>query len=397
MGNQELMGLHNTYVMTTYGRYPIALVRGQGVKAWDADGKEYLDFLGGIAVNLLGHCHPAVVEAVTEQAKTLIHCSNLYYTEPGAELAALLVENGGLDQVFLCNSGAEANEGAIKLARKYHWRNGHPEKTKIISVTHSFHGRTMGALTATAKPEIQEGFGPMPGGFVYAEFGDIASLKALLDDQTAAVLLEPVQGEGGIHVLSAAYLKEARALCDQAGALLIYDEIQCGLGRTGSFFAYQGVDVRPDIITLAKGLGGGLPIGAICATTQAASGFKPGDHGTTFGGNPVSCAAALATMKTVLSANLVEQAAEMGDYLIAQLNALQVKYPEKIKEVRGVGLMIGIELAGPGAPVLNRCHELGLLANVTAGTVLRLLPPYVITREDADKAIGIIEQALLTA
>ena len=394
MNSEELKEQYGTYIMSTYGRYPIALVRGQGVKAWDADGKEYLDFLGGIAVNVLGHSHPAVVQAITEQAGKLIHTSNLYYTEPAGELAALLVQNGGLDKVFFCNSGAEANEGAIKLARKYQWRKGHKQKNVVLSATHSFHGRTLGALTATAKQEIQEGFGPLPAGFGYVEFGNIEALRAAVNDETAAVILEPVQGEGGIYTLTPEYMQEARAICDQAGALLIFDEIQCGLGRTGNFFAYQGYGVKPDIITLAKGLGGGLPIGAICATAEAASGFQPGDHGTTFGGNPVACAAAVATLKTVLSSGLVEHAAAMGAYLIGQLQSLQSKYPGLVKELRGAGLMIGLELTQPGAPVLAKCHELGLLANVTAGTVLRLLPPYVITRNDVDKAVSIIDEAL---
>jgi acetylornithine/N-succinyldiaminopimelate aminotransferase len=394
MGSQEIMAKDKSYIMSTYGRYPIALVRGQGVKAWDADGKEYLDFLGGIAVNLLGHCHPAVVAAIAEQAGTLIHCSNLYFTEPATELADLLVANGGLDKVFFCNSGAEANEGAFKLARKYHWRKGDKGRFKIISATHSFHGRTLATVTATAKPEIQEGFGPLPGGFEYVEFGDIAALRAAVDEKTAAVILEPVQGEGGIHVLSAAYLQEARAICDKAGALLIYDEIQCGLGRTGHFFAYQGAGVKPDIITLAKGLGGGLPIGAFLATAEVAAGFEPGDHGTTFGGNPVACAAALATLKTVLQGGLVQNAAAMGDYLKQKLEALKAKYPDLVKEVRGAGLMVGMELNKPAAPVLAKCHELGLLANVTVGTVFRLLPPYVVTGKDIDKAVAIIDEAL---
>jgi acetylornithine/N-succinyldiaminopimelate aminotransferase len=394
MQADALMTKSKTYLMNTYGRYPIALVKGQGVKAWDAEGKEYLDFLGGIAVNLLGHSHPAVVEAISQQAAKMIHCSNLYFTEPAADLAQLLVENGGLDQVFLCNSGAEANEGAFKLARKYQYRQGHKQKSTIISLTHSFHGRTMGALTATAKVEMQEGFAPLPAGFVHAEAGDIDSLSALVNEQTAAVIVEPVQGEGGIIPLDATYLAAVRALCDKYGALLIFDEIQCGLGRTGTFFAYQGLNVRPDIITLAKGLGGGLPIGAVCATTNAATGFQPGDHGTTFGANPVCCASALATLQTVLNGDLVAQAAAMGKYLFAELTKLQTKYPQLVEGVRGVGLMVGLVLKQPGAPVLARCHELGLLANVTAGNVFRLLPPFVITRDDVDKAIGIIDQAL---
>jgi acetylornithine/N-succinyldiaminopimelate aminotransferase len=394
MGSQALMARDHQYIMRTYGRYPIALVRGQGVRVWDADGKEYLDFLGGIAVNLLGHCHPAVVEAIVAQANRLIHCSNLYYTEPAVELAELLVQQGGLDKVFFCNSGAEANEGAIKLARKYHYRRGDTGRTRIISLRHSFHGRTLGALAATAKPEIQEGFGPLPPDFVHVAAGDEAALAAALDERTAAVILEPVQGEGGIHELPPHYLQAVRAACDRAGALLIFDEIQCGLGRTGTFFAYQKSGVKPDIITLAKGLGGGLPIGAVLATAEVAAGFQAGDHGTTFGANPVACAAAVATVKTVIQAGLVAHAAAMGQYLRDRLSALQAKYPHLIREVRGVGLMVGVELTMPGAPVLARCHELGLLANVTAGNVLRLLPPYVITAKDVDAAAAIIDRAL---
>lgn len=389
-----LMNRTKAHIMSTYGRYPIALVKGQGAKVWDADGKEYLDFLTGLAVNALGHAHPAVVEAVTKQVSTLSHVSNLYYTEPAAELAELLVKGGGLDKVFFCNSGAEANEGAFKLARKYQYRKGHTAKTGIVSVSHSFHGRTLAAVTATAKPELQVGFAPLPTGFSYAEFGDVAALKAVVDAQTAAVILEPVQGEGGIHVHSPEYLAEVRAICDANGALLIFDEIQCGLGRIGTLFAYQAYGVKPDIITLAKALGGGLPIGAICATEEAASGFQPGDHGTTFGASPVACAAAVATLKTVLDQGLVEHVRQMGQYLLDGLKALQAKYPTLVKEVRGAGLMLGMELTQPGAPLLAKCHELGLLANVTVGTVFRMLPPYIITQAEADQALSIIDQAL---
>jgi acetylornithine/N-succinyldiaminopimelate aminotransferase len=391
-----LMAKTDAHIMSTYGRYPIALVRGQGVKAWDADGKEYLDFLGGIAVNALGHSHPKVVEAITSQAQTLIHCSNLYYTQPAAKLAELLTQNGGLDRVFFCNSGAEANEGAFKLARKYQWRKGRREKNGIVSLTHSFHGRTLATVTATAKPAIQEGFGPLPEGFAYAEFGDIESLRSLVNEKTAAVILEPVQGEGGIYTLTAEYLAAARALCDEYGALLIFDEIQCGMGRLGTLFAYERFGVKPDIITLAKGLGGGLPIGAVCATAEAALGFQPGDHGTTFGANPVACAAAAAVVKAILTEGLAGRAAAMGEYLLAGLRRLQAKYPALVKDVRGLGLMLGMELNQPAGPVLEKCHELGLLANVTAGTVVRLLPPYIITEADADQALAILDQALAT-
>lgn len=389
-----LMAKADAYTMKTYGRYPIALVRGEGARCWDADGRAYLDFLGGIAVNVLGHAHPAVVSAIAAQAARLIHCSNLYYSEPMAELAELLTQSGGLDRVFFCNSGAEANEGAIKLARKYQWRKGHKEKNRIVSLTHSFHGRTLATVTATAKPAIQEGFGPLPEGFDYAEAGDIASLKAAVTDRTAAVIVEPVQGEGGVHPLPQAFLEAARAVCDEHGALLIFDEIQCGMGRVGRLFAWQAFGVKPDIITLAKGLGGGVPIGAICATEEAASGFAPGDHGTTFGGSPLACAAALATVKTLLAEDLPARAAAMGEYLLAGLRRLQARHPDLVREVRGMGLMLGIELTRPAGPVLAKCHELGLLVNVTADTVVRLLPPYIITEADCDRALEILDQAL---
>jgi len=398
-GNKSaaLMALADAHTMKTYGRYPIALVRGEGVRCWDADGKEYLDFLGGIAVNVLGHAHPAVVAAISAQAATLIHCSNLYYSEPMAELARLLTQNGGLDRVFFCNSGAEANEGAIKLARKYQWRKGRKEKNRIVSLTHSFHGRTLATVTATAKPAIQEGFGPLPEGFDYVEAGDSAALRAAMTERTAAVIIEPVQGEGGVRPLPREFLEAARAACDEHGALLIFDEIQCGMGRVGRLFAWQAFGVKPDIITLAKGLGGGVPIGAVCATEEAATGFAPGDHGTTFGGNPLACAAALATVKTLLAEDLPARAGAMGEYLLTGLRRLQAKHPGLVKEVRGMGLMLGIELSRPAKPVLDKCHELGLLVNVTSDTVVRLLPPYIITEADADRALEILDQALAAA
>jgi acetylornithine/N-succinyldiaminopimelate aminotransferase len=393
MNAAEIRALDQQYILQTYGRYPIAIVRGSGTRVWDADGKEYLDFLGGIAVNPLGHCHPAVVAAVVEQAQTLMHISNLYYTRPAVELANLLVENGALERVFFCNSGAEANEGAIKLARKYHWRKGRPDKYGIVSMSHSFHGRTLGALAATAKKELQEGFGPMPAGFVHVEWGDATALAEAVDEHTAAVLIEPVQGEGGIYPATVEYLKAVRAACDRAGAVLIFDEIQCGLGRTGTLFAYQAFGVKPDIITMAKGIASGMPLGCFAATAEVAEGFRPGDHGTTFGANPVACAAALATIRTLLREEQISRAGAMGDYLMGRLRGLQARYPAAIAEVRGRGLMIGIEYTFEAKPVLELCHQYGLLANVTAGKVLRLLPPYVITNEEADQAVAIVQRA----
>lgn len=394
MKTDEIVLLHSKYLMNTYKRYPIAVVKGKGVKIWDAEGREYLDFLGGIAVNVLGHCHPAVEEAIITQVKQLVHISNLYYTQPAAELAELLVLNGGLDKVFFCNSGAEANEGAIKLARKYQWRKGYKEKHKIITATHAFHGRTLAALAATHKPEIQEGFGPLPAGFQYIEWNDTQRLLSSIDETTAAVLLEPIQGEGGIHAATQEYLEKVRAACDEVGALLIFDEIQCGMGRCGTLFAYESFGIKPDVITLAKGIANGMPLGAICAIHAVAEAFQPGDHGTTFGANPITTAAALATLKVLIKENYPKKASLMGAYLMDKLHQFQKKYPQAIAEIRGKGLMIGIELKIDAKSVLDACHSKGLLVNITAGNVLRFLPAYTITKEDADKAVSILENAI---
>lgn len=393
----EMQALDRQYLMPTYARYPIALERGEGTRVWDVNGKEYLDFLGGIAVNVLGHAHPAVVAAIREQAGRLLHTSNLYYTRPMLELAQLLVDSGGLGRAFFCNSGAEANEGAFKLARKYHWRRGDRARTRILSVTHAFHGRTFGALAATPKPEIQEGFGPLPPGFEAVEWGRADALAERLDGTVAAVIIEPVQGESGIHPADPAYLRAVADLTREHGALLIFDEIQCGMGRTGTFYAYQGYGVRPDILTLAKGLGGGLPIGAILATPEVASGFAPGDHGSTFGANPVACAAAVATVRTILRENLPARAAELGDYLLGRLRELAARWPDRVREVRGRGLMAALELGEHARRVLDGCHARGLLANVTGGTALRLLPPLTVTREEIDRAVEILSEAVAEA
>lgn len=389
---EHIVALNKKHLMNTYNRYPIAIVKGEGVKVWDAEGKEYLDFLGGIAVNVLGHCHPQIVDAIIAQVKELIHVSNLYYTQPAVELAELLTQNGGLDKIFFCNSGAEANEGAIKLARKYQWRKGLKEKYKIITASHSFHGRTMAALAATDKPEIREGFDPLPSGFQILPLDE--SFLSHIDESTAAVLIEPVQGEGGIYHPSSEFLAQIRAACDQVGALLIFDEIQCGMGRCGTLFAYETFGVKPDIITLAKGIASGLPLGAICASDALASTFQPGDHGTTFGANPVATAAALATLKILIQNNYPKKVAQLGDMLKQKLHQLQLRYPEVIAQIRGLGLMIGVELKVDAKAVLQNCHSQGLLVNVTAGNVLRLLPSYVITSSDIDQAVEIIEKSI---
>lgn len=394
MDLKTLQMLDQKYIMRTYNRYPIALTSGKGVKVWDIDGKEYLDFLSGIAVNSLGHCHPAVIEAIVKQINTLMHVSNLYYTEPAVELAKLLVENGGLDKIFFCNSGAEANEGAIKLARKYQSRQGLSNKFQIISFNHSFHGRTLATLAATAKPEIKQGFGPLPEGFVIAEFNDIAALNNIMNENVAGVIVEPIQGEGGVYPAKIEFLQALREHCNRIDAVLIFDEIQCGLGRIGSLFAYQKFNVKPDVVTLAKGIANGLPFGAICATDKIAAGFQAGDHATTFGGNPVAAAAAIATIRTLLEKKYIQNAEMLGNYLIAKLNQLKAKYPAAIAEVRGQGLMIGIELKIDAKQVLQGCHEKGLLANVTANNTLRLLPPFIITQEDINKALCMIESVI---
>lgn len=382
------------YIFSNYARFPITLTRGEGAYVWDTDNNQYLDFLSGIACTPLGHCHPQITQAIMAQANTLLHTSNLFYTSPGAELAECLVKNGGLDKVFFCNSGTEANEAAIKLARKYQWDAGHPEKHVILSATHSFHGRTLGALAATAKPSIQQGFGPMPEGFKYADWQDADAFCRAIDASVAAVILEPIQGESGVHVMSKNFLQRVRSLCDQTNTLLIFDEVQCGIGRTGHLFAYQYYGVKPDIITLAKGLANGLPIGAVCAHEKAAGAFKPGDHGSTFGGNPVSCKAAVTVLTILQQENLLTQVKQRSEYLLAELQRLHKKYPQLIKEVRGVGLMIGIELTVAVKPLLSYCQDHGLLLGASGENVIRLLPPYVITEEHIARAVAVLDAGL---
>ncbi|OIQ60112.1 acetylornithine aminotransferase [Moorella thermoacetica] len=393
MDNAAIVSRGEKYVMRTYGRYPMALVRGEGARVWDADGKEYLDFVSGLAVNSLGHCHPRVVEAIREQAGRLIHCSNLYWIEPQVELARLLVENSALDKVFFCNSGAEANEAAIKLARKYAKEHRGPESYEIITMRRSFHGRTLATLTATGQEKFHHGFAPLPAGFRYVPFNDLSSLRAAVGPRTCAVMLEPVQGEGGVYAANKDYLQAVRALCDDEGLLLIFDEVQCGLGRTGYLFAYQYYEVEPDILTLAKALAGGVPIGAMLAKEKAASAFTPGDHASTFGGNPLATAAGVAAFKALLEEGLVENARVLGQYFYQQLEGLAREFP-RLTEVRGRGLLLGVEIDGPAGEVVAACQERGLLINSLHGHVLRFLPPLIVTREDIDRAVTILKEAL---
>lgn len=388
---KEIFAKDQASYLPVFSRYAIVLEHGDGVYVYDTNGRQYLDFLGGIAVNVLGHAHPALVRAISSQAARLIHCSNLYYTQTQAEAAARLTNLSGLGKVFFGNSGAEANEGAIKLARKYAWRKD-PAKVEIITAHHSFHGRTLAALTATGQPKYHEGFGPLPGGFSYVDYGDGDALEAAMSDKTCAVLLETIQGEGGVHVPPAGYWQRVRALCDRYDACLILDEIQSGMGRTGTFFAYEGFDVQPDIVTLAKGLAGGVPIGAFIAKDTVAAAFGPGDHGSTFGGNPLACAAALAVLDEMEKPDFLPHVREMGAYFQGQLEKLRQKYPALILSVRGRGLLLGAELSRPGREIVDACLAEGAIVNCTAENVLRFVPPLIVTKAQIDELTAILDR-----
>lgn len=393
MTKEEIFAADEAHYMPVFARYPLVLSHGEGPYLFDTDGKRYLDFLAGIAVNVLGHAHPALVEAIRAQAGKLLHCSNLYYTETQAQLIEKLAKLSGLGKVFLANSGAEANEGAMKLARKYAYLKD-TEKREIITAQHGFHGRTLATLTATAQPKYQEGYGPLPACFTYVPYNDVAALEAAVSDKTCAVFLEPIQGEGGIHVPDAAYLQKVRALCDRHGALLILDEIQTGVGRTGTFFAYEQFGVTPDIVTLAKGLAGGVPVGAFLAKDEVAAAFHPGDHGSTFGGNPLACAAANAVLDTIEAQGLLAHVKEIGAYLVESLTKLQAKYPALIVGVRGKGLIVGMQLTRPGRAISDGCLAAGAIINCTAGDVLRFVPPLTVEKAHVDELTAILDQAL---
>lgn len=381
------------YYLPVFGRYPLVLDHGKGCRLYDAEGNEYIDFLAGIAVNALGHAHPVLVNAIANQAAKLMHCSNLYYTEIQAKAVKVIAEVSGFDRVFLANSGAEANEGALKLARKY-GKEKAAGKYRIITAVHSFHGRTMMTLTATGQPKYQHGYEPLPQGYEYVEYGDIAALEAAMGDDVCAVLLEPIQGEGGVHVPSDEYLRQARALCDKYDALLIFDEIQTGVGRTGKWFAYMHSGVKPDVLTFAKGIGGGFPMGGFVVEEKLAHVFKPGDHGSTFGGNPLACAAAYACLTAIKAENLVDKAAVQGTYFKGELEKLQQKYPDKVKEVRGRGLILGMELCKEGKAVVESCLQEHVIVNCTAGNVIRLVPPLIVTKEEIDIVVAALDKAL---
>lgn len=391
--NEEIFAKDKSDYLPVFARYNIVLDHGDGPYVYDTKGKKYIDFLAGIAVNVVGHNYKPLVDAVSQQASKMIHCSNLYYTEVQVEAAEKLKKSSGMDKVFFGNSGAEANEGAIKLARKYA-TNIDPEKIQIISALHSFHGRTLATLTATGQDHYHHGFGPLPAGFDYVPYNDIQALEAKMSDKTCAVMLEAIQGEGGVHVPDPDYLPKVRALCDKYNAVLIFDEVQCGMGRTGTFFGCQQFGVKPDIVTLAKGLAGGVPIGAFMATDKVASAFHAGDHGSTFGGNPLACAAACVVLDALIDGNLMENAKEIGAYLQSKFEEYKAKYPNLIKEVRGRGLILGMELTRPGREIANECLDYGAIINCTAGNVLRFVPPLNITKAHVDELISVLDKVL---
>lgn len=392
---RELIEDSDRYLMRTYNRQPLVLRKGRGIKVWGSDGKEYLDFVGGIAVNVLGHCHPKVVIAIQKQAQRLLHASNLYHIEPQIKLAKLLCTRSFADKVFFCNSGAEANEAAIKLTRKYAKEHYGQERFEIITALNSFHGRTLATLTATGQEKFQKGFEPLMPGFRYVPFNDTDALQSAINKNTCAVMLEPIQGEGGVKVPSDDYLKKVREICDKNRLLLILDEVQTGMGRTGKLFAYEHYGITPDIMTLAKGLGGGVPIGAMLATEKVAASFQPGSHASTFGGNPLVCAAAIATLETILEDGFIlDHCNRMGTYFIKRLSQLKDDYPEKIVDIRGKGLIIAMELTSDGTPVVKACAEKGVLINCTAGNVLRFTPPLIVEEKDIEHLMDVLEEVL---
>ncbi len=393
MTSAEIFARNAAYEIQLYARQAVAMARAQGCVVWDADGKRYLDFFAGVAVNNLGHCHPAVVDAIRRQAGELLHVSNHYHTAVEGELAELLCRHSFAERVFLCNSGAEANEAAMKLARRWGAERG-GGRFEILSTHGSFHGRTFATVTATGQEKYHQGFLPLLPGVRLVPFDDLAAMEAAVGRETVAILVEPIQGEGGVVVPRPGYLRGLRELCDRRQLVLILDEIQTGFGRTGPLFAYEREDVRPDIMTLAKALGGGVPIGAMLTTQPLADAFVAGSHGTTFGGNPLACAAAVAAVRTLAEPKLLAHAKEMGALLRARLDTIAARH-RRIQAVRGVGLMQGLLLDGPGAAVVGRCREAGLLVNCTADRVLRLTPPLIVTAAEIDEGIAILDEALV--
>lgn len=389
MNTHDVIEMFDHYVIGNYGRLPRVIVKGQGSRLWDSDGNEILDMFPGWAVSGIGHCHPKVVEAIRKQAGELLHMDNTFYNIPQGQLAKLLSERAFGGKCFFCNSGAEANEAALKLARKYTAK----EKYKFITAERGFHGRTFAAITATAQPKYHDGFLPMLPGFVYVPYNDIDALHEAFSEEVAAVLIEPIQGEGGIREATPEYMQTIRDLCDEYGALMILDEVQSGMGRTGRWFGYQHYEVTPDIITMAKALGGGAAIGAMMARPQIAAALTPGTHASTFGGNPLACAAGIAVIEAIEEDHLLDNAVKMGDYARQKLEQLKDKHPI-IDHVRGKGLMIGIQLTMSGAKIVSRCLEKGLRINCTQDSVLRFMPAMTITQQEIDAALSILDQVL---
>jgi predicted acetylornithine/succinylornithine family transaminase len=395
MTNAEIIARNAAHEVGVYARQPVALVRGRGAEVWDADGRRYVDFFAGLSVSNVGHCHPAVVEAVRAQSERLLHASNVYHTAPVGELAALLCRHSFAERVFLCNSGAEANEAAMKLARRWGAARG-GGRYEILAAVGSFHGRTFATLSATGQEKYHTGFQPLLPGVRLVPYDDVPAMAAAVRDETVAILVEPIQGEGGVVVPRPDYLAGLRALADERNLLLILDEIQTGLGRTGRLFAHEHAGVTPDVMTLAKALGGGLPIGAMCTTARVAAALEPGSHGSTFGGNPVACAAAVAALGVLADPALLAHVRELGAYVRGRLEALGARHAA-IRGVRGQGLMLAAVLDRPGAPVVERCLRDGLLINCTAERVLRFLPPLVIQRPQVDEGLAVLDRALAAA
>lgn len=399
MRTEETLGLFEKYVIANYKRYPLVIVRGEGSYVWDADGKRYIDLFPGWGVNGIGHCHPRVVAAIREQAGKLLHVANNYFMEPQARLAQLISEHSFGGKCFFCNSGAEANEAAMKLARRYAWdsrKEGGPLRYKIITAYNSFHGRTLAAVAATAQAKYHQGFHPLPAGFVYVPYNDVDAVAKVADEETCAVMVEPIQGEGGVNVPSDDYLPALRKLCNERGITLIFDEVQTGVGRTGKWFGYQHWGVEPDIMTMAKALGGGLAIGAMAAKAEIAKALVPGTHASTFGGNPIACAGGIATFEAIEEDGLLENARRIGEQIVSRIASVARKV-SFIREVRGKGCMIGVDLTRPGEEIVKRCMAEGLLINCTHDHVLRLLPSIAATPAEVDEGLSILEHVLTTS
>lgn len=393
MRTKDVMELYDRYVIGNYTRNPIVIVRGSGSRVWDVEGREYLDFFPGWGVNALGHCHPKVVSAIKEQCEKLIHIPNTYYNEPQAILSKRISESSFGGKCFFCNSGAEAVEASIKLARRYFRKVVGEDRYEVITMYGSFHGRTLAAITATAQPKYHDGFEPLVPGFKYIPFNDIDALRDAVGERTCAILMEPIQGEGGINVATQDFMAEARRICDETGILLILDEVQTGIGRTGKMFAYQHYGITPDIMALAKALGGGMAIGAMVAREGISAALTPGSHASTFGGNPLACSAAIAVFDAIEEENLLERAKKIGDKIMRALISLKERY-EIMVDIRGKGLMIGIELDRPGEGLVMECMKRGLLINCTAGNVIRFMPSMTVKEEEVEEALSIFEDAL---